>query len=281
MALTVENLSKVYETASGGKNTALENVTMRIEDGEVVTIIGPSGCGKSTLLHCLGGLLSLTSGTIKVDDRLIVGPDPKLAAFVFQDYSLLPWKTILDNTSIGLRFAGDSKKSAHAKGMEMLSLVGLTDYANAFPHQLSGGMQQRVAVARAMTMEPRMLLMDEPFGALDEQTRRHLGFEMSSMLSKSKSTVALVTHSLDEAILWADRIIVLGARPGRILSEILIPEPRPRKLECMREPWFNEIRGKLFSLLEAPTSSGSSETEETDADLFKLEIEQEHFHAQD
>jgi len=275
MALTVENLSKVYEVAKGEKNTALENVTMRIEDGEVVTIIGPSGCGKSTLLHCLGGLLPPTSGTIKVDDRLILGPDPKLAAFVFQDYSLLPWKTILDNTSIGLRFAGESKKLAHAKGMEMLALVGLTDYANAFPHQLSGGMQQRVAVARAMAMQPRMLLMDEPFGALDEQTRRHLGFEMSLMLSKSKSTVALVTHSLDEAILWADRIIVLGARPGRILSEFRIPEPRPRKLDCMREPWFNEIRGKLFSLLEAPSTALSFKTGESDTDSTELEVEHE------
>lgn len=257
MALTVENLSKVYHSASGEEILALEDMNIRIDDGEVVTIIGQSGCGKSTLLHCLGGLLSPTSGSIKVDDVPITGPDPKLAAFVFQDYSLLPWKSIVDNASIGLRFASESKKSAHESGMDMLALVGLTEYADAYPYQLSGGMQQRIAVARAMAMNPRMLLMDEPFGALDEQTRRHLGFEMASILNENKSTVVLVTHSLDEAILWADRIIVLSARPGKVMREIRIPEPQPRALECMQEPWFNEIRTELFGLLESPIGTRS------------------------
>jgi NitT/TauT family transport system ATP-binding protein len=267
MPLITKDLSKEYETEDGGRTLALKGLDLRIEDGEAVTIIGQSGCGKSTLLHLLGGLIAPTSGVIEVEGKVVDGPNPELAAFVFQDYTLLPWRTIVDNASIGLRFAGIPKAQARAKGMEMLSLVGLTEYANAYPHQLSGGMQQRVAVARAMAMNPKILLMDEPFGALDEQTRRHLGFEMSSMLSDSKSTIVLVTHSLDEAILWADRVIVLSARPGQVMREIRIPAPRPRRADAMREPWFSEIRTELFELLETgPAAAGNAVDGDVDVD---------------
>jgi NitT/TauT family transport system ATP-binding protein len=250
MPLIAKNLTKQYETENGSTTLALKDINLTIEDGEAVTIIGKSGCGKSTLLHLLGGLLSPTSGSVEVEGKQVTGPNPNLAAFVFQDYTLLPWRTIVDNASIGLRFGGIPKKEARVKGMEMLELVGLADNANDYPHQLSGGMQQRVAVARAMAMNPKILLMDEPFGALDEQTRRHLGFEMSTMVSETKSTVVLVTHSLDEAILWADRIIVLSARPGQVMKEIRIPAPRPRHADAMRETWFSEIRTELYELLE-------------------------------
>lgn len=229
MPLITKNLSKEYENDSGGTTLALKDLDLHIEDGEAVTIIGQSGCGKSTLLHLLGGLIGPSGGSIEVAGEPVTGPNPQLAAFVFQDYTLLPWRSIIDNASIGLRFAGVPKAEARSKGMEMLELVGLAEYANSYPHQLSGGMQQRVAVARAMAMNPEILLMDEPFGALDEQTRRHLGFEMSTMLSESGSTIVLVTHSLDEAILWADRVIVLSARPGQVMREIRIPAPRPRR----------------------------------------------------
>ncbi len=251
MGLEVRRLDVTYTSVSGKSVVALEDMDVEIRQGEFVTIIGPSGCGKSTLLHCMGGLLSPSGGSVTVDGTAITAPDPRLAAFVFQDYTLLPWKTVAQNASIGLRFAGQSKADCARKGEQMLALVGLSDFAESYPRELSGGMQQRVAVARAMCMDPSILLMDEPFGALDEQTRRHLGFEMSRMLTESGSTVVLVTHSLDEAILWADRIIVLTSRPGRIAREIRVERPRPRTLDFVGTPEFGAIRSELFALLES------------------------------
>jgi NitT/TauT family transport system ATP-binding protein len=258
MALHATNLNVTYNTAAGQSVTALQDVDLHIEDGEFISIIGPSGCGKSTLLHALGGMLTPTSGQVKVAGSTITAPDPKLAAFVFQDYTLLPWKTVLDNAAIGLRFAGLSKAEYRAKGAEMLGMVGLSDFVHAYPRELSGGMQQRVAIARAMSMDPGILLMDEPFGALDEQTRRHLGLEMGRLLSEANRTVVMVTHSLDEAIMWADRIIVLSARPGRIAREIEVAAPRPRPLEFVGTPEFAAIRAELFNLLEHPATAGAA-----------------------
>ena len=220
MAITATDLGVVYRSQRRGDTVALQHVDLRVAEGEFVTLIGPSGCGKSTLLHALGGLLAPTSGQVAVDDKPVTAPDPWRAAFIFQDYSLLPWKTILDNAAIGLRFAGRSRAERQAKAMEMLELVGLANFAKAYPHELSGGMQQRVAVARAMAMEPELLLMDEPFGALDEQTRQKLGDQMSRILTQNGKGVVMVTHSLDEAIFWADRIVVMSPRPGRIIREI-------------------------------------------------------------
>jgi NitT/TauT family transport system ATP-binding protein len=250
MGLEVQNLGVTYSSVSGESVTALDDMNLHIEDGEFVTIIGPSGCGKSTLLHCLGGLLSPNSGQVRVNDTPVGKPDPHLAAFVFQDYTLLPWKTVRDNVALGLRFAGEPRESRQAKAREMLELVGLNDFAGSYPAELSGGMQQRVAVARAMSMDPNIMLMDEPFGALDEQTRRHLGVEMTRLLTESSRTVVMVTHSLDEAIFWADRIIVLSARPGRIAKEMVVDEPRPRSIDFVGTPKFAEIRSELFGLLE-------------------------------
>jgi NitT/TauT family transport system ATP-binding protein len=250
MGLEVQELGVTYSAVSGQSVVALDDMNLRIDEGEFVTIIGPSGCGKSTLLHCLGGLLKPTTGRVTVNDTPVNEPDPKLAAFVFQDYTLLPWKTVADNVAIGLRFAGESKSARREKGRQMLELIGLFDFADSYPSELSGGMQQRVAVARAMAMDPTIMLMDEPFGALDEQTRRHLGYEMARMLTERTGTVVMVTHSLDEAIFWADRLIVLSARPGRIAREIHVDQPRPRRLEFVGSPQFAEIRSELFGLLE-------------------------------
>jgi NitT/TauT family transport system ATP-binding protein len=255
MSLHATGLNVTYSTASGQAVTALEDVDLDIRDGEFISIIGPSGCGKSTLLHSLGGMLRPTAGEVTVNDARITEPDPKLAAFVFQDYTLLPWKNVLDNASIGLRFAGMSKAEYRKKGAELLELVGLSEFANSYPRELSGGMQQRVAIARAMCMDPGILLMDEPFGALDEQTRRHLGLEMGRLLTEANRTVVMVTHSLDEAILWADRIIVLSARPGRIARIIPVEAPRPRPLSFVGTPEFATIRAELFTLLEAPATN--------------------------
>lgn len=258
MSLKGTDLTVTYSSTTGEPVTAIKNLDLRIEDGEFVTIIGPSGCGKSTLLHCLGGMISPSGGVITVRDDRITAPDPERAAFVFQDYTLLPWKTVLDNVAIGLRFKGVSKAERRRKAEEMLELVGLSEFAGSYPRELSGGMQQRVAVARAMSMDPEILLMDEPFGALDEQTRRHLGFEMVRLLTEARRTVVMVTHSLDEAILWADRIVVLSSRPGRIIREIAVTEPRPRDLSFVATSEFAEVRSELFGLLESVGASPKS-----------------------
>jgi NitT/TauT family transport system ATP-binding protein len=254
VGLDATDLNVTYTTVSGEPVNALQGINLHIGDGEFVSIIGPSGCGKSTLLHCLGGLLTPTSGRIAVDGVEVTQPDPHLAAFVFQDYTLLPWKNVVDNAALGLRFDGKSKAEYRQKGRELLDLVGLSEFAHSYPRELSGGMQQRVAVARAMCMDPSILLMDEPFGALDEQTRRHLGSEMTRLLTDAGRTVVMVTHSLDEAIMWADRIIVLSARPGRIAKEIPVSTPRPRPLSFVGTPEFAEIRAELFALLESPST---------------------------
>jgi len=255
MAITASDLGVTYHSQRRGDTVALQNVDLTVSEGEFVTLIGPSGCGKSTLLHTLGGLLAPTSGHVEVDGRTVTGPDPWKAAFIFQDYSLLPWKSIVDNVAIGLRFANRPKAERQAKALEMLDLVGLANVAKAYPHELSGGMQQRVAVARAMAMEPELLLMDEPFGALDEQTRQRLGQQMGELLTRSGKGVVMVTHSLDEAIFWADRIIVMSPRPGHIIREIHVETPRPRELDFIASAEFGEIRQELFRMISEPGSA--------------------------
>lgn len=250
MSVQAHGITITYESASGQKTTAVSDIDLSIRTGEFVSIIGPSGCGKSTLLHCLGGMLSPTQGKVTVNDAEITEPDPRRAAFVFQDYSLFPWKTVVDNVSAGLRFAGRSRSARREEAMVQLELVGLADVATAYPAELSGGMQQRVAVARALSMEPDILLMDEPFGALDEQSRRRLGVEMAQLLTAAGKTIVMVTHSLDESIFWADRVLVMSKGPGRILDVLTIDGPRPRSLDFMTTETFDTQRIELFRLME-------------------------------
>jgi NitT/TauT family transport system ATP-binding protein len=228
---------------------ALDKVSLQIRSGEFICIIGPSGCGKTTLLHCMGGLATPSDGVVRLDSTEVRGPRPTRAAYVFQDYSLLPWKTVLDNAAVGLRFAGIGRAERNARALEALEFVGLADRAGAYPAQLSGGMQQRVAISRALTMDPDILLLDEPFGALDELTRRRLGVEMAARLGQTGKTMVMVTHSLDEAILWADRVVVMAASPGRIRSVLDVPDPRPRTADFLTAPEFNERRSRLWELL--------------------------------
>lgn len=255
MTLYVEDICVVYARASGEEIRAIDRVSFSVLPGEFVAIIGPSGCGKSTLLHCMGGLLPPTGGFISHDDIEIVHPDPTSAAFVFQEYALLPWKSVADNAAIGLRFARVPKAKRRTAALKQLDFVGLKDFASSYPSELSGGMQQRVAVARALAMDPEILLLDEPFGSLDEQSRRDLGVEMSRILTEAGKTLVLVTHSLDEAIFWADRLIVMSERPGSILKEIRIDSPRPRDISFMTNQEFNNIR---TSLLDALSLSGGA-----------------------
>lgn len=248
--LVVEDLSVEYTSMSGDRFTACTDINLTIESGEFVTIIGPSGCGKSTLLHCLGGLLQPSGGSVKLGESVVDSPDPHKASFVFQDYSLFPWKSVVDNVGMGLKFAGGSKKEVAAQAREKLEFVGLTRFADRYPRELSGGMQQRVSLARALALEPQILLMDEPFGALDEQTRRALGEEMSQILRAAGQTVVLITHSLDEAIFWADRIVVMSASPGRIAEVIEVKHPQPRDLSFMATEEFQQLRVHLFEKVE-------------------------------
>ena len=258
MTLTIDSVSLTYERAKGAPVAAIHDIDLTISDGEFVSLIGPSGCGKSTLLHCMGGMLSPTSGSISVAGKEVVRPDPSRAAFVFQDYSLFPWRSVVDNAATGLRFAGMSKSRRRAAALDQLRLVGLDHVAESYPAELSGGMQQRVAVARALAMDPDIMLMDEPFGALDEQSRRRLGIEMSRVLSETGKTVVMVTHSLDEAIFWADRVLVMSKGPGRIVRELALDTPRPRNLEFMTTSSFDALRAELFTLLEGGAEAVSA-----------------------
>lgn len=256
MALDIRGLAVSYASTKGAANPpAITDIDFTVEEGEFISIIGPSGCGKSTLLHCIGGMLTPSQGEVTVSGELITGPKPSRAAFVFQDYSLFPWRTALDNAATGLRFAGQPKAQRRAAALKQLELVGLADRADAFPSELSGGMQQRVAVARALAMDPDILLLDEPFGALDEQSRRRIGLEMSRVLHETGKTVIMVTHSLDEAIFWADRILVMSARPGRIVEDIRVDQPRPRALDFMTSSGFDDKRNHIFRQLEGQTDS--------------------------
>ncbi|WP_162606231.1 ABC transporter ATP-binding protein [Jiangella asiatica] len=248
--LTVDNLTVKYGVDTKDELLACHEIDLTIEGGEFVTIIGPSGCGKSTLLHTMGGLISPTDGAVRFDGVPVTKPNPRNAAFVFQDYSLFPWKSVEENAGMGLRFAGASKAEAMSQAKTQLEFVGLKDFGERYPRALSGGMQQRVAIARALALEPKLLLMDEPFGALDEQTRRNLGTDLSRILGEAGQAVVMITHSLDEAIFWADRIVVMSARPGRIAEEITVETPRPRQLEFMTTKRFQDLRVHLFEQLE-------------------------------
>ena len=248
--LIIENLSKVFAKGND-KFTALEDVNLTVKDGEFVTILGPSGCGKTTLLRIIAGLETYSSGTALLNGEVIVGPGPK-RGMVFQEYSLFPWKTVLGNVMFGPRMQGFSKEEAEVKAMIYLNLVGLADFKNSYPYELSGGMKQRVAIARALANEPEIILMDEPFGALDAQTRNTLQNELLRIWQEEKRTIIFVTHSVDEAVFLSDRIVILSKRPGTIkkIVEINIPRPRDRT-----RPEENQIRNEVLRLLDSGKNS--------------------------
>lgn len=242
----IQNVTKIFRSQE--KNTsvvALEDINFDVEDGSFVSILGPSGCGKTTLLRIIAGLEKQTSGTILINDVLTDKPGPK-RGMVFQEYSLFPWKNVLDNVSFGLKMQGMTKTEAYEKAEKYLKIVGLEEFKNNYPNELSGGMKQRVAIARALANEPDILLMDEPFGALDAQTRNNLQNELLNIWREQKLTIMFVTHSVDEAVYLSDKIIVLSARPGRIQKEISVPIKKPRDRTGPEE---NEIRNEILNLL--------------------------------
>jgi NitT/TauT family transport system ATP-binding protein len=235
---------------SRGKTTrAVTGLDLTINKGELVAVVGPSGCGKSTFLMALDGLVPVARGDLRVGEKPVTGPG-RDRAVVFQDASLLPWRTALGNVIYGLQLARTgTRASRHERAMDLLKMVGLADYSGFYPRQLSGGMQQRVNIARAMALDPPLLLLDEPFGALDAQTRETMQSEFLRIWDSSYKTAVFVTHQIDEAIYLADRVLVFSARPGRIVLEEKIPFPRPRSLELKQDPDFGDVQRKIWTVV--------------------------------
>jgi NitT/TauT family transport system ATP-binding protein len=241
----VRNLTRTF--GSGGQEIrALDDVSFAIPAGKFVSVVGPSGCGKSSLLMMLVGLSEATSGTLEVAGAPVTGPDPDRIGVVFQEANLFPWLTAGKNVEFPLMLKGVGKAERAAKANAALDLVGLRGFAERYPHELSGGMKQRVSIARGIVQDPDVLMMDEPFAALDEQTRMVMGDELLNIWERTKKTVMFVTHSLTEAIYLSDHVIVMSARPGRIVDRIDIDLPRPRTFEMTSTPEFTRLRNRIW-----------------------------------
>jgi NitT/TauT family transport system ATP-binding protein len=243
MLLSVEAVSKTY-----GEVEAMRDVSLSVDEGEFVSIVGPSGCGKSTLMEIVGGLIEPTAGTVKIAGNEVHGTDPEVG-IVFQQESAFPWLTVLENVGFGLEMAGVAKGERVRRAQEMIELVGLSGFEDRYPSELSGGMRQRVAIGRTLVLEPRIILMDEPFGALDEQTRLILGEELLRIREATGATILFITHSFDEALLLSDRIVVMTARPGRVKKIVENPLPRPRDSTIVSDPEFGRLSGELWESL--------------------------------
>jgi NitT/TauT family transport system ATP-binding protein len=248
--IAVDHVSMTFGGHDASQSVqALDDVSLEIRKGEFVCLLGPSGCGKSTLLSIIGGLAQPTAGSVSISGVTVDQPRPRDVAFVFQESTLLPWYTVLENFRLALKFQGLADARWRERAMHALSVVGMEQFANHYPRQLSGGMKQRINLARGLCVETEVLLLDEPFASLDEQTRMVLGEDLSMLLARTGKTIVFVTHSLAEAVFLADRIIVMTARPGRIKASINVPQPHPRSPDFMLTSEFGAIRNDLYALL--------------------------------
>src|SRR5215813_13788440 len=255
--IVIEGLTKSFEPARGQRHLALGEISLSIVEGEFVAILGPSGCGKSTLLYVVGGFVAPSSGSVSVNGKAVTGPGPDRGP-VFQEFALFPWKTVLGNVMYGLLQQGVSKPEAEAKARALISLVRLTGYERFYPKELSGGMKQRVAIARTLAYGPSILLMDEPFGALDAHTRTGLQNELLEIWERDRKTVLFVTHSVEEAVFLSDRVVVLTASPGRVKATIDIDLPRPRRrAELLVDRRYQMLMIKIERLMETPAEGTS------------------------
>jgi NitT/TauT family transport system ATP-binding protein len=244
-AIEVRNVGQIFKTTTQDV-VALEDVSLDVKPGRFVVLVGPSGCGKSTLLMMMAGLRQQTTGTITISGAPIPQPDPDRVGVVFQEASLFPWLTAEENVEFPLALRGTSKNDRRAKAQDALRLVGLDGFGKRHPHELSGGMKQRVSIARGLVQDPPVLLMDEPFAALDEQTRMTMGDELLRIWAATGKTVVFVTHSLTEAVYLADEVIVMSPRPGRIVDHLQIQLPRPRTYEMLSGDTFGRMRDRIW-----------------------------------
>jgi len=245
-SVEISHLCREFVRDDGDRVIALSDINLSIADDEFVSFVGPSGCGKTTLLRIIAGLDTATSGEVRVDGSLITGPGQKVG-MVFQEYSLFPWRSVLSNVAFGLEMRGIAKDERNEIAKKFIALVGLSQFEQSYPYELSGGMRQRVAIARALATDPDLLLMDEPFGALDAQTRNHMQCELLDIWETKKKTILFVTHSCDEAVFLSDRVVVLSPRPGVIREIVNISISRPRD-RTNKE--FIDLRRHLLDMIE-------------------------------
>jgi NitT/TauT family transport system ATP-binding protein len=261
--LNLRNVSKVFGSPDNGSDQvrAVNEVCLSVQAGEFFSIIGPSGCGKSTLLRVIGGLLSASAGEVTVGAEKVTGPHPWLG-MIFQEESTFPWRTTLGNVEFGLEMRGVGQEQRRTKAREMLRLVGLSGFETRYPAELSGGMKQRVAIARALVLEPKILLMDEPFGALDEQTRIILGEELLRIRDQLKQTIILVTHNINESVQLSDRVMIMTARPGRVKEVVAIDLPHPRDSSIIASERFGRLVAQVWGALREESIRSFKQSEQ-------------------
>jgi len=249
VALEASGVRKLY--ARNGHDLAVLDIErFSVREGEFVTVIGPSGCGKSTFLHIVGGFIKAEGGSIRVYGQEVSGPGPD-RGMMFQEFALFPWKTVAGNVAWGLEAQGVDRRRIDETVQKYLDIIGLTDFRHHYPAELSGGMKQRVALARVLAFDPKVLLMDEPFGALDAQTRETMQEEVTRLWERTGKTIVFVTHDIEEAVYLGDRVVVLTARPGRIREEVKIDLPRPRPLEVKKSLQCHEYRNHIWDLIRS------------------------------
>ncbi len=248
--LVVQRLRKSFQSQRSTEPIPVfDDISFDVRPSEFISLVGPSGCGKTTFLRILDGLIPRDDGTILLDGKAVIKPGPD-KGFVFQDSSLLLWRTVIDNVILGLELQGINKREARKKAEEYIALVGLTGFEHHYPHELSGGMQQRVNLARALIVEPQILLMDEPFASLDAQTREIMQAELLKMWRQSRKTVIFVTHQIEEAVYLSDRVVVFSARPARIREIVNVDLARPRSLTVKRSKEFLDLADHIWSLIQ-------------------------------
>lgn len=257
--LEARNISLSYvQPRTAGTLAALDGVNLQVMDGEFVAVVGPSGCGKTTFLSIVDGLLTATAGSVLVDGQVVTAPGPDRAV-VFQDASLLPWRTVLKNVRYGLECLGVKTREANERAAHLIALVGLKGFEHHYPHELSGGMQQRVNLARALIVDPKILLMDEPFAALDAQTRELMQGELTRIWETERKTVLFITHQIDEAIYLADRVVVFSGRPGTVRASVAIDIERPRPIGVKRQARFHALEDRIWRLIEEEVKARQEE----------------------
>jgi NitT/TauT family transport system ATP-binding protein len=248
--IEIDHVSQTFQTSGRQNHLAISDISLRIEDGAFVSILGPSGCGKSTLLYIVGGFVNPTEGVAKVKGAAITGPGPDRGP-VFQEFALFPWKNVLGNVMYGLRQQGVPRAEAEAQSRRLIEMVGLKGFENFYPKELSGGMKQRVAIARTLAYQPAVLLMDEPFGALDAHTRTRLQNDLLNIWERDRKTVLFVTHSVDEAVFLSDKVVVMTRAPGRIKQIVEIDLPRPRRrAELLLDPRYQKYVVDIERLID-------------------------------